>query len=251
MDADATEEFAAIVRFKLVDDDYAVIRAFRNRSPFPVYIAAVIKRLLLDHWNREWGKWRPSAEAERLGPLAVALERILYRDRRSLDDAAMLLANTFPGVSRAELETLAAHLPPRLQRRKVNIEEASHIQAGSAAGGPLQREMAVRISAIVVSFIARLPEHDQLLLRLRFHAEMTVAQIARALREDQQALYRQLQKHFKALRVQLTAEGVAAGDVEALIGNDGVVLDFDWKKRDRQLSEPDDRDVAAGQEESS
>src|SRR4051812_37289991 len=84
MDANATEEFTAVVRLKLVEDDYAVIRAYQKRSTFPVYIAAVVRRLLLDHHNREWGKWRTSAEAERLGSLAVALERILYRDHRSI-----------------------------------------------------------------------------------------------------------------------------------------------------------------------
>ncbi len=251
MDADATEEFSGIVRLKLVDDDYAVIRAFQNRSPFPVYIAAVIKRLLLDHQNREWGKWRPSSEAERLGPLAMDLERILYRDRRSFEDAAALLAKKYPDVARAELERLAVRLPARSRRHMVNIDEASHLEARSAGDDPLKSEMAARISAIVMPFIAQLAPDDQLLLRLRFHAEMTVAQIARALHADQQALYRRLQKHFKALRAELTAAGIAGGDVEGLIGSDGVVLDFRWKKRDVLPSEPDESEVGARQEESS
>src|SRR5690242_17941070 len=70
LDADALEDFSADVKLRLVDDDYVVIRAFKNRSSFESYIATVVKRLLLDHRNREWGKWRPSAVAKRLGPLA-------------------------------------------------------------------------------------------------------------------------------------------------------------------------------------
>ena len=35
----------------------------------------------------EWGKWRPSAVAKRLGPTAVLLDRLLTRDGRPFDDA--------------------------------------------------------------------------------------------------------------------------------------------------------------------
>jgi DNA-directed RNA polymerase specialized sigma24 family protein len=251
MDADATEEFAAIVKLRLVEDDYAVIRAFQNRSSFPVYIAAVITRLLLDHRNREWGKWRPSAEAERLGMVAVALERLLHRDRRSMDDALVLLADNHPDVTRAELERLAARLPPRSRRVKVDIAAAAGIVARDTADDRLHDDMARKISAIIRAFIERQAEADQVLLQLRFHAEMTVAQIARALQADQQALYRRLRKHFETLRAELNAGGVGADDVAALIGTDSVVLDFDWKNGDLRPSETDESAVGARQEESS
>ncbi|MEA2415008.1 MAG: hypothetical protein QOI58_1665 [Thermoanaerobaculia bacterium] len=251
MDADATEEFAAIVKLRLVENDYAVIRAFQNRSSFPVYIAAVITRLLLDHRNREWGKWRPSAEAERLGTVAVALERLLYRDRRPMDDALVLLADNHPDVTRAELERLAARLPPRSRRVKVDIAAAADVVARDTADDRVHDDMARKISAIIRAFILRQAEADQVLLQLRFHAEMTVAQIARALHADQQALYRRLRKHFEALRAELNVGGVGADDVAALIGSDSVVLDFDWKNGDPRPSETDESAVGARQEESS
>jgi len=251
MDADATDEFSATVKLRLVEDDYGVIRAFQNRSPFPVYIAAVIRRLLLDHRNREWGKWRPSAEAERLGPLAMALERLLYRDRRSMDDALVLMADNHPDVTRAELERLAARLPQRSRRVKVDIEAAAGVIARDTADDRLHDDMARQISAMIRSFIARQSQDDQVLLQLRFHADMTVAQIARALHTDQQLLYSRLRKHFQTLRAELTAGGVSANDVAALIGSDSVVLDFDWKNEDPRPSEPDESAVGARQEESS
>src|SRR5215212_4818774 len=87
MTADDIEEFAQIAKLRLLENDYAAIRAFQGRSSFSTYIASVVMRILLDHRNHEWGKWRRSAEAERLGALAVDLERLLYRDGRTVEEA--------------------------------------------------------------------------------------------------------------------------------------------------------------------
>ncbi len=108
MNPDEIEEFASIVKLRLVDNDYAIIRAFRERSSFATYIAAVISRSVLDHRNREWGKWRASTEAQRLGEIAVKLERMLHREERSFDDACVAILAQHRDVSREELERIVA-----------------------------------------------------------------------------------------------------------------------------------------------
>src|SRR5262245_30687429 len=80
------DELASMVRLKLVDNNYLVVRRFNGRSSFRRYLTVVVKRVLLDWRNALWGKWRPSAVARRLGTLALWLEELLYRDRRSFDD---------------------------------------------------------------------------------------------------------------------------------------------------------------------
>jgi hypothetical protein len=47
MNADEIEEFAAVVKLRLIEDDYAVIAAFQRRSSFGTYIAAVVARLFI------------------------------------------------------------------------------------------------------------------------------------------------------------------------------------------------------------
>ncbi len=100
--------------------------------------------------------------------------------------------------------------------------------------------MASRISGVVCAFIDQLPDEDQLILRLRFDSEMTVAQIARALNLDQQVLYRRLYGKFTMLRKRLEAAGVSADDVTSLIGHDTEFLDFQLKSRGRRPSEEDE-----------
>ena len=42
------EDFAGFVRLRMVEDDYAILRKFQNRSSLRTYLIAVIERLSLD-----------------------------------------------------------------------------------------------------------------------------------------------------------------------------------------------------------
>lgn len=248
MPPEEIEEFAAVLKLKLVENDYAIIRAFRERSSFATYIAAVIGRALLDYRRREWGKWRPSAEAERLGETAIQVERLLYREDRTYDEAFVVIAAEQPELTRAEFDRLAGSLPPRVKRRHVELENAADLEA-SLASGPERASVAARISNIVCGFIDQLPEEDQLILRLRFDSGMSVIQIARALHLDPQVIYRRLYRHFQKLREKLEAAGISAADVADLIGKDTESLDFQLKTRGMRPSEEDESTVATRQEE--
>ncbi len=74
----------------------------------------VVQRLFLDHRNRQWGKWRPSAEAKRRGPLAILLERLVVRDGWTFEQAVETLRTNHRGgggwdAPRALREAHAAH----------------------------------------------------------------------------------------------------------------------------------------------
>jgi RNA polymerase sigma factor (sigma-70 family) len=251
MTADATEEFAAEVKLRLVKDDYAILRAFEGRSRFETYIAAVVRRLLLDYRNHEWGKWHDSAEAQRLGDMAVDLERAVNRDSRTIEEAVRLLSDRYAELTVAEAERIMARLPTRFRRTMVDLAEASAVPAEPERHDIARQETARRISEAVQSFIGSLPDEDQLVFRLRFDAEMTVAQIARSLQLDQALLYRRMYKHYRDLRDVLAQAGVGIVDVEDLIGSDSALLDFRLKTGDTRPSQESESAVADRQEESS
>jgi len=248
MDTDETEEFAAEVKLRLVANDYHIVRQFKGRSSFETYIAAVVKRLLLDYRNHQWGKWHDAAEAERLGPLAVDLARLVHRDGRTIDDALTILAPKYPGVIKRDLEELLPRLPARPRRRNVDVSEASTLPAPAVAD-PALGQTATRISEAVNGFIDDLPDEDQLVLRLRFEQGFTVAQIARSMNRDQQVLYRRLYAHFDSLRDVLKRAGIAAEDVEDLIGTNTSQLSFHLKNKPLRPSEGNESVGAARQEE--
>jgi RNA polymerase sigma factor (sigma-70 family) len=230
-----TEEFEAVVKLRLIENDYAVLRKFEGRSTFGTFITAVVSRLLKDHRDHEWGKWRNSAEAKRLGPLAMELERMLLRDQRTLQEAFVELAPKYPGTARSLLEQLADRFPQRHRRRLVSLDERPDVIA-DPDGEIETTQIAAVISSIVRAFIDRLPEQDQLIFQLRFEGNLPVPQIARFLHLDMQLLYRKLRRHFEDLRVELEKAGVDAGDVAKLSGSDEALLDFRFKTHDPRPS---------------
>ena len=251
MDTDAIEEFTAEVRLHFVKNDYAVLRGFRGRSGFSTYVGAVVQKLLIDYQRHHLGKWHDSAEAQRLGPVGIAVERALVRDGRTPQEALPALQAKHPGVTLAEIERIAEQLPVKIRRRRVDIEEAESVANGGDVDRVIRMDMAARISAVVCTFIDGLSGDDQLIFRLRFDCDMTVAQIARSLNRDQQVLYRLLYKHFDALRSELTKVGVDVQSVEDLIGSDSTLLNFRLKYRGVRPSEGAESEVADRQEDTS
>lgn len=236
MPPEEVEEFLAILRLRLVDDDYAVIRAFRNRSSLATFITTVASRLLLDYQKQQWGRWRASAEAMRMGDAAVELERLLYRDGLPLDTALETIRAKFPDTPSAQIESFVQLLPPRVTRQRVALDVAAAVGLEPDVSAFEQRRTGTVISAAVNEYIEQLPSEDRLLLQLRFESDMTVAQIARALQQDQAVLYRRLYRCLDGLRRHLERAGIHAQDVHDIVGNDAVVLDF--RLRDRAEREP-------------
>jgi RNA polymerase sigma factor (sigma-70 family) len=230
MDATQIEEFTGFVHSKLVERDYSILRAYQERSSFATYLTTVIARLLNDHRNQEWGKWRSSAEAKRLGRLGVDLERLTVRDRRSLDEALIELLPKYPGSTRAALEGLAARFPVRQRHIVVALEEAPEPRtAGDEEERVANTETVALISAAVRSFVQRLPKEDQNLFYLRFECEMPVPQIANSLKQDPQSLYRRLRTLFADLREELERAGISAADIRSLASPDFALFDFQLK----------------------
>lgn len=250
------EEFASIVKLKLVEDDYAVLRAYEGRSSFATFISIVVQRMALDYQISAWGKWHVSAEAKRLGPVAIALEQLLHRDGRTLDEAVTILAPQHDGVTRESLVSLAARLPERAARRRdVDLEEAASV----AVTRPVEveerlfardrRRESERVSSLMSALIARLPDDDRLILQLRFEGGMTVAQIARVLAIDQKLTYRRIDRCMRDIRKELAASGIDADDVLDLIGRDEELLRFDLGNRDPRPSIGSDERATAHSED--
>jgi len=216
--ADA-EDLASTVRLHLVVGDYAVLRQFQGRSSLPSYLIVVITRQFQDWRNARWGKWRPSAEAKRLGDLAVRLETLTVRDGCSLDDAHELLrTHHHITESREALELLAVRFPQRYKRSFVNddVVETIASPAGTAEDDVIAGEAAAsarRASDALGGAMRSLPAQDRLILTMKFEDNCSIADIARALRLESKPLYRHMEKLLAALRLALEAQGLTAEDL--------------------------------------
>jgi DNA-directed RNA polymerase specialized sigma24 family protein len=116
------EDFAASIRLKLMEDDYAIIRKHRGESTLKTYLATVVQRQFHDYLREKRGRWRASAAARRLGPPAPDLEALVYRDGLRLDQAGeRLRASGRTALSDRELRGLLKELPEREPMRPKEV----------------------------------------------------------------------------------------------------------------------------------
>jgi RNA polymerase sigma factor for flagellar operon FliA len=226
--ADAGDEFSSWARLRLLEDDGAILRKFQGLSSFKTYLVTVIQRLFLDWRIKEWGRWRPTTDARRLGPVAIELERLVLRDRLEFDEAAATLVSKGIALSRDECDRLWGALPRRPGRHLAAEGALQELPAALPARDPIavqeQHASAGRASAALAEAIPGLTPQEQLIIRLRFQDGITVARIATLLGVEQKPLYRRIDQILARLRATLTAAGVTADEVRELLGNPVVEL---------------------------
>jgi RNA polymerase sigma factor (sigma-70 family) len=222
---DEADEFASVVRLKLIERDYSILRRFEGRCSLRTYLSVTIQRLYLDFQRQRWGVWRPSAEANRLGETAIRLDLLLHRDGIPLEEAIETLRSN-PGIheSAAELRGLAARLPCRRARVGVHADAAqlSHSAEDLVEGPALAIERHERAHALLNALqdsLSFLTPEDALVLRMRFGEGVSVAHIATILGIPSKPLYHRIQKLLAGLRQALIDQGWSAAEVSSLLGD--------------------------------
>ena len=224
LDCLETEEFGAQVKLELIEGNYAIIRKFEGRSSFATYLTTVVQRMFYQHRVKLWGKWRPSAEARRLGDKAIALERLISRDGLSFHEAVETLTTGCNAhCTAAELEAIYARLPAR-QPRPVLV--SGDVVPETAAidddtdGRALEHErtmIARAVAGVLDRCIAEAEPEDQLILKLRFWGARRVPDIARSLGLDQRKVYKRIERLLLKMRSALQSGGVSRSDIDEIL----------------------------------
>jgi RNA polymerase sigma factor (sigma-70 family) len=218
------EDFAAAIRLKLMEDDYAIIRNHRGESSLKTFLVVVVQRKFLDHWREDRGRWRPSAMARRLGPPAPDLEALVYRDGFRLDQAGEVLRTSGrTALSDRELGELLAALPLREPRhRDVSTDEMPETaEADERADDRISRietrALRDKVTSALKDALAQLDGDDEIILRMHLLEGHTLADVARALKIEQKPLYRRVNRLRALLRAAMEAQGVRGEDVHDLL----------------------------------
>ena len=220
---DEKDEFASYAHLRLIEDQCAILRHFEGRSELRTYLAVVLQRMFIDFRRHHWGIWRPSAEARRLGPIALLLDRLVSRDGMSVAEAVeTAFVGVGHGLSRPELTRLAEQLPRRARRRMEGEEALLDVPvAAETAESSLLRDeregRAAQVRDAIRSLLESLEPEDAVILRFRFQDGLTVARIAQLLQLDAKPLYRRVERLLVRLRSGLEAEGVASEEVGELL----------------------------------
>lgn len=218
---DTAAEFGSWARLRLFDNEQAILRRFEGRSSLRTFLITVVQRLFLDWRNAEWGKWRPTAEARRLGAAAIELERLVLRDQHTYEEAVQTLEARGLAAP-AQCDSLWAQLPRRPRRTRAGEDDIVALPSNSSASEFVDDEESRAEATAMCDALARalsmLTDGDRVLLQLRYWAGHSVARIAAITGQDQKGLYRRFDRLAAELRQRLEAEGLTGRGLDRLAG---------------------------------
>ncbi|HUQ80430.1 MAG TPA: sigma-70 family RNA polymerase sigma factor [Gemmatimonadaceae bacterium] len=219
-----SEEFASWARTRIIDSNYAILRKFGGRSSLGTYLSVVISNLFHDYRNSIWGRWRPSAAAQRNGPLGIRLEELIYRDGYTIREAIGVLQSGGVMLSDVELTRIAAKIPAREKPNQVGLESVDTADVAELRARYAATPEDPEILSAVRGALEQLPVEDQVIVRMRFWDDVSVAEIARRLRVEQKPLYRKLDIIQKQLQATLLSRGVDRQRVAEILSGESVSL---------------------------
>ena len=224
---DDAEDFASWAAMRLWDNGYALLKKWRGDSSLETYARVVVTNLGREYRVLQWGRWRPSAAALRLGRLAILLEQLVYRDGMRPHEAYEQLRTRGEAGDRsdAELAALLAQLPVRPRSRRgaepdVPIEAVPDDRA-AADDVVVVDERDARFREVLRALrdaVATLPPLQRAIIELHYFRALKISEVARLLGVEQKPLYRERDRALAALARRLRDAGFAWEEVRDLLG---------------------------------
>jgi DNA-directed RNA polymerase specialized sigma24 family protein len=240
---DDAEEYASWAKERLWDDDYLLLRKWREDSKLTTYLGVVLTNLGREFRVRRWGRWRPSAAALRLGHLGVRLETLVHRDGMRVEEAAELLrTRRETDKSDGEIKKIVAALPPRARSRRTEDAEiaAETIPADDQADAFTTTREALEerdtVYRTLRDAVGALTPEERVVITMHYFGGRSLADVARAVDVPQKPLYRLRDGALRRLRAQLAASGVTWEHVQGFF--DGPLADTDGADGEIAIARP-------------
>ncbi len=217
-------DFIQDVHLKLLEDDCARLKRFKGKSSIETFLHATLKHLSLDFVIRKKGKWHASAAAKRLGPVAVQLELLMYRDGNSREEATQIvLSKNAHALSDVDIRRIALELPARTFGRREVSDATDAITDSHRADEELLDHAREHDEATarekLGKVLAKLDPEDRLIIQMRYWSGFTVVRIAKTLKIEQRQLYDRIARILKLLKALLRDDGLKLDDVKSILGD--------------------------------
>jgi RNA polymerase sigma factor (sigma-70 family) len=211
------DELRSETWLKLVRTGWLAVSRFRGESRLQTYLMAVVRNVLRDQRNKEWGKWRPSLKGRRLGPLAVATERLVNRDHVPPTMIPQLVRprSEAERVMIADFATALSRRPFR-QMITADILERMPSQEPSPfdlASRNERRATRLRTNLALRRALAGLTGRERSLIVWRYFDGRTIADYVSAAGLDGKRVYREFARALKRLRAGLEGQGIYSSEL--------------------------------------
>lgn len=225
---DSAEEFSQWTRLKLIENDCAILRSFKGTCPFKNFLITVVLNKYRDWLDETKGKFRNTAEARRLGPIAINLERLVLRDHVPYEEAVELLLSRGIASARQQCHETWAQLK-RAARRQLVPDDCLENRPAVPSADPVEDaerlELTRKVYAALTAALDALPPADNLIFRWKYWDHLTIAKIAKLQRIEQKPLYRRFEQLLKHLERELVSRGITHDEIRELF--DDLGIDFE------------------------
>lgn len=212
---------------KLSEDGFKRLQKYnpRRNASFRTWLITVVFNLCIDWHRKEFGRAFLLPAISALPTFDQLVYRYSFEQVMSSQDCLRALSTEFPDVTRQQLSRAISRvhcvLTPRQRwqigvrhrrkRRSIDPSRDSRLQETERLPSPTQdpaimAQKQQELEALQTA-MANLSARQQLLLHLRFHAGLTLNQIAQFVRlGDSNHAWRQVEKALKVLSDQFTSE---------------------------------------------
>jgi len=218
------DDFVSSVKEKLIEDDFRRIRAYRGISTFRAYLHTVISRIYSDQMRKIYGRYRPSAKAKSLGPVAVILE-CLINERHSFDEAyEILTTNHCISITKKRAYEIYCKLPEgKVRGLSIDVGDEELLGIADTKNRPDQmllnkellkekEEVLLTLEKVREKIVKSLSEEDRLILKMKFQDDMETPKIAKALNRQTNYVNRRIRNILSMFKREILSKGISEDD---------------------------------------
>ncbi len=204
----------------LKEDDYKRLRAFTGKSSTGTYLHTLINRLAIDFRRRKYGRRRIPKMVATLGAWAEAVYKYVCWQKFSFDDAFdfLLVEGLYNGAYEEyvkAVEPIRQAPCPENPKFISNNDSFGDSARDDTNNNPLDtliekldREKKITAVTVIRQVTNELTEQEQLLIKLVYGSDLSVAKAARTITMDPQKARKLLKKILVKFRERLLAEGI-------------------------------------------
>jgi RNA polymerase sigma factor (sigma-70 family) len=203
-------------------DDFKRLRAYKGKSKLSTYLYTLINSLVIDFRRKRYGRRRIPTAVLKLGKWAEAVYRLVCWQRFSVDDAYEFLRidGLYEGSYDQFMQAIVPirNAPCRENPTFKSIDDlvGDPIQNMEGAGAnplesliqKLDRNRRINALKVIRETTQKLPEKDQLLVRLVFGSQQPVQAAAKIIELSTSAARKRLKSVLIKFRERLLAAGI-------------------------------------------
>lgn len=198
------------------------LKAFQGKSKLSTYLFSLTNSLVIDFRRKRYGRRRIPAAVSRLGKWAETVYRLVCWQRFSFDDAYDFLR--IDGLFEGDYEHFMQKIVPIQNapcRENPTFQSMDGLDGDplpnldDTGSNPLEaliqkldRQRRIKAIQIIRETTKRLPQRDQLLVRLVFGSEQPVRVVAKIMDLSASAARRRLKRLLRQYRENLLAVGI-------------------------------------------